>query len=99
MSTLYVTEYARSGIDSRSTLPAAEVPSITTQAVTIGASSTQSSAFNAQTTLVRVHTDAKCHIMFGADPTATTSLARMAADTTEYFAVKAGHKIAVIAGA
>jgi orotate phosphoribosyltransferase len=45
---------------------------------------------------VRVHTDAICSIAYGANPTATINSFRMNANTTEYFGVNPGDKIAVI---
>ena len=58
--------------------------------------SAQSSAFNAATRFIRVHTDAICSILIGSNPTATTAKKRLAADQTEYFAVNSGDKIAAI---
>jgi hypothetical protein len=101
MPSLYITEYSTEGVDALGkTMPAAVEPSITTQKVTIGATSAQSAVLNAQTTLVRLHTDAACHVLFASDPTATTSSMRIAADGTEYMAVRSGGsvKVAVIAG-
>lgn len=72
------------------------MPPLTTQTVAIGGSSTQSSAFDAKTKMVAVHTDAICSVEFGSNPTATASSRRMAANTTEYFEVTGAHKIAVI---
>jgi hypothetical protein len=43
-----------------------------------------------------VHTDAICSISFGSNPTATATKARMAAGQTEYYAVNASDKVAVI---
>jgi hypothetical protein len=56
-----------------------------------------SSAFNAATTYVRIHTDAICSISFGTAPTATTSTMRMVAGQTEYFAVPVGRSFKVAA--
>ena len=80
MAILYVSEFAEPTIRSGTSFPVAEGPSLAEQAVTF-TTSTQSSAFNAKTTLIRVHTDSICSISIGADPTATTSMARMAAIT------------------
>lgn len=93
MAVLYITEYAAISIPEA---PIAPGEAIASQTVAIGGSSTQSSAFNAQTRYVRLHTDAICSIAFGASPTATTSTARMAANTTEYFSVTPATKVAVI---
>ncbi|HWU70677.1 MAG TPA: hypothetical protein VN017_04915, partial [Pseudoxanthomonas sp.] len=68
------------------------------QTVAIGASSAVSSAFNASTAIVRLHTDAICSVEFGAAPTAAATNMRLAAGQTEYFAVVpgSGFKVAVI---
>ena len=103
MATLYIPEFSAEGRDTSANLmPVAAAASMNAQqTVTIGASSAASSAFSATTSLVRLHTDAKCNVVFGPNPTATTVMLRMAADTTEYFSVPAGQswKVAVIAGA
>mgnify|MGYP000853238126 CR=1 len=103
MAYVYITEFAQMGAapdtqDVGGVPQVALLPAITTQKVAIGGSSASSSGFNYLTRFVRVHTDAICHVVCGASPTATTSNARMAADQTEYFAVRPGQKIAVITG-
>jgi hypothetical protein len=99
MAVVYITEYARQGSDAMGHgLVVAEEPPVANQTVAIGATTAQSSAFNASTTFVRVHTDAICGIEFGTNPTATTTTRRMPAGGTEYFAVPMGksYKLAVI---
>lgn len=99
MATVYLTEFAAQGRDVAGyTAPAALQPPVVEQTVAIGGTSVASSAFNANTALVRVHTDAVCSIYFGIAPVATASTGRMAANATEYFAVLPGKafKIAVI---
>lgn len=98
MATLYVTEYADSAQTVRGAAQIAQSPALAGQTVAIGGSSTQSAAFNALTTFIRVHTDAICSIAISTNPTATTTAKRMAADQTEYFGVPVGqsYKIAVI---
>lgn len=73
-------------------------PELNTQTVAIGASSTQSSALKNNTQMVRVHTDSICSVLFGNNPTATTSNRRMVAGQTEYFRipVDSSLKVAVI---
>ena len=93
MAVLYITEYSAISIPDA---PIAPGEAIASQTVAIGGSSTQSSAFNAQTRYVRLHTDAICSILFGSNPTATATTARMAADATEYFSVNPSTKVAVI---
>lgn len=96
MATLYITEFQRMADDDRSVAQMAEMPPVAQQTVAIGGTSAQSSAFNTLTRFIRVHTDSYCSIEFGADPTATAAKARMAADSTEYFGVVPGQKVAVI---
>lgn len=95
MAVLYVTEYKDVG-RSAFTPMVAQAPGIVGQTIAIGGASLQSAAFNAATNLIRVHTDAICSVAIGPNPTATTSVKRMAADQTEYWAVNPGDKIAVI---
>ena len=99
MAILYVTEFAAIGRDTagKQTLLPTEPP-LAEQTAVIGVGSVASSAFNAGTSLVRIHTDAICSISFGATPTATATNRRMAANSTEYFAVPIGYsyKVAVI---
>lgn len=94
---LDVTEY-KSLADARSgeRLMAAQEPAIASQQVAIGGVSAQSNAFNSATEFVRVHTDEPVRIAFGSNPTAASTSMRMSAGATEYFGVKAGHKVAVI---
>lgn len=80
MAVLYITEYAGVGPGH---IQAPIEPPLAEQTVAIGAEA-DSAVLNANTRLVRLHTDAVCSILFGATPTATTAKQRMAADTTEY---------------
>lgn len=96
MAKVYITEHTVPSLSYGNTLPVAYMPPLATQTVAIGGSTTQSSAFNAKTVMVAVHTDAICSIEFGSNPTATANSRRMAANTTEYFEVSPGHKVAVI---
>jgi len=96
LAKVYVTEHTKPSVFNGNLMPVVRMAPLTTQTVAIGGSSTQSSAFNAKTFMVAVHTDAICSIEFGANPTATANSKRMAANTTEYFEVAPGDKIAVI---
>lgn len=99
MATVYVTEYAKQGRDASGfPMVVADEPAVANQTVAISVSSVQSSAFNALTKFVRVHTDAICSIEFGTNPTASSTTRRLAANTTEYFSVPQGasYKVAVI---
>lgn len=62
-------------------------------------SSTQSSALNARTTVVRLVATTNCHVKFGSNPTATTSDIYLPAGVVEYFKVSASDKVAAIKNA
>jgi hypothetical protein len=97
VSVLFVTEFAKQVRDEGGYLaPILETPALAEQAVTIGAESAASSAFNAKTRIVRLCADAVCSVAFGASPTASATTARLAKDVPEYFGVQPGHKVAVI---
>lgn len=101
MALLDVIEYQSLASDSLgNVIQAGGARHIVQAPVVIGAGSLKSAAFEAQTRIVRLHTDATCRVLFGSDPTAvaTTSI-RMAAGQTEFFGVIPGQKVAVIASA
>jgi hypothetical protein len=85
-STAYVTEFKER---PPVTYQAAAVPALVNQAVTFTTASVQSAVFNYQTQLVRVHCDADCWVLFGTNPTATTSMMKIPAGGTEYFTIPA----------
>jgi hypothetical protein len=95
MAVLYITEFA--AIANVSGAPIAMMPPLAEQTVAIGAEA-DSSAFNSRTRYIRVQNDAICSIAIGATPTASTTTMRLAADSTEYFAVptNSGYKLSVI---
>lgn len=96
MATLYVTEYAALGADiGGSRAPVAVEPAVTTQTVSF-TTTTQSNAFNSSTRFVRLISTADCHLLFGSDPTATTSHQKVAANAVEWRAVHPGHKVAAV---
>jgi len=105
MAVLYVTEYANIAVlQGGKTTQVPLEPPLVEQAIAITASSTTTATFNAQTALVRVHTDVICGVKFGTAPVAIVSTGtlgsqRMVAGQTEYAAVPLGgaYKIAVIA--
>ena len=99
MATIYITEYKNLGYVGGGLGQLAQAPvepAIADQSITITGASAQSSAFNASTTLIRVHTDATCSIKIGINPTAVTTAHRMAANETDYYAVIPGQLLAVI---
>ena len=97
MGILYITEFADEGKDQSGNLaPVAMMPPIAQQAITF-TTSTQSAVLNAQTRLVRLHTDSICSVRFAVNPTAVTTDARLAANMTEYFAVPPGSGLKIAA--
>jgi hypothetical protein len=96
MAKVFIGESTDPRVLSGNPLPVLMVPYLAEQVVAIGGASVQSAAFSANTRMIRVHTDAICSIKIGADPTADANSTRMAANSTEFFDVRPGHKIAVI---
>ena len=99
MGFIYVAEYERMPLALGQFFQAADERSLMAEQTVVNTgASAQSAAFTSTTKLVRVHTDSVCSIAFGTNPTATTAMKRMAANTTEYFGVPPGlsWKIAVV---
>ncbi len=97
MPTLYIAEFANIGRDQGQGVQLTPLAPLTEQTVTIGGSSAQSAAFNADTNFVRLCSDSVCSIAVGPNPTATVANLRLPANTPEYFQVVAGQKIACVA--
>jgi hypothetical protein len=95
MAKAYITEYAEPMQFEAESLAVGKEPGIAYQQVSF-TTSTQSSAFNAKTKFIRVHVDAICSFKISSNPTAVTTESRMAASTTEYFAVNPGDIIAFV---
>lgn len=74
----------------------AKTPAISSENVTSGATSAQSSVFSDNTKLVLVSTDTTIRITFGTDPAAAATSERLVADASRYYGVRAGQKLAVI---
>lgn len=97
MATLYISEFNEIGGSGDEFHQIAKVPAVVQQTpVTITTSSAQSAAFAGSTRFVRVVSDTACWVLFGANPTATTSSMYLPAGSIEYFSVTAAHKVAVI---
>ena len=96
MAVLYITEYDRVAVAAGAGMAMGAEPAKASQTVAIGGSTTPSAAFGAATAYIRVHSDVICSIAIGTAPIATATTARLAANQTEYFAVRSGDKIAVI---
>lgn len=96
MPTVYITEFSGVGAQGGA-LAVANTPGIASQTVAVGVGSVQCAAFNTNTKMIRVHTDAVCSVAIGGlNPTAVATEMRFAANQTEYFWVSPGHKLAVI---
>ena len=104
MAVVYITEFkklAREDLGGPAGVVQTPVePATANQTVAIGASSVQSEVLNAETRVVRVHTDAICHIDVGPNPTANATKRRLPANAIEYIGIPPGvqFKIAVITG-
>jgi hypothetical protein len=97
MAVLDISEYRDMARDSRGHgVPTGVEPSQTLQQVSIGGTSTQSSALGGSTRFVRLHADVACRVQIGSNPTASATSMRLAAGATEFFGVIPGHKIAVV---
>jgi hypothetical protein len=94
---LYITEHVDLAVDARGqVISLGEDTGLDQPRLAISGSSGQSLATRKATKFIRLHTDAICSVSFGSNPTATTSNRRMAANQTEFFAIKGGNKVAVI---
>lgn len=97
MAILNVTEYTSVAKDKFSNrIPVGQEPANATQDVSVGAGSTQSNAFAATTRMVRVVADVDSRILFGSNPTATSTSILVVAGQAEYFGVEPGTKVAAI---
>lgn len=98
MSTVDITEYSSVAADGNGRQVAAGIePSRFRHQLPVSLASAQSIAMNENTKFVRIHTDSTIRIEFGSDPTASATSQRMVGNSTEYFGVTPGIKIAVIA--
>lgn len=102
MALLYITEFQNAGIQAGDGMGVVlgDTNMVSQTPISTAAGSVQSATFANNTTLVRLHNDSTspCSILFGTNPTATTSNSRMAANQTEYYAIpqNSGMKVAVI---
>jgi hypothetical protein len=97
MATADVSEYSELPRDaSGAVMRLCNEPSIVDQQLTIG-SEVKSAAFKGS--YIRVHVDADCRVLIGADPTASSTSMRIASGTTEYFGVTPGSKISIVSAA
>jgi hypothetical protein len=95
---LYLTEYRDLARDTNNRdIAVAMEPSVAEQALTVSGSSSQSAAFNAQTSYVMVHAQEAACLAWGTNPTATTSKQRIGANETRFVGVPMGKSFKVAA--
>lgn len=95
MAILNVTQF-QDGAYLGSAVNAAGVGSKTSENVSF-TTTTQSTAFKATTTMVRVVSDADCYIEFGTNPTAAAGSIYLPSGIVEYFGVPSGQSFKVAA--
>ena len=96
MAFLWISEYASMPVQAGKFLGVADEPALVVQPrLAIGGASAASFVFDKSTKFVRLHTDAICSVKFGA--VATLDDARLAANATEFFGVRGGDTVNVIA--
>ena len=97
---LYVTEYGSQFNDTTSGTEFARHPPIRSYCVPFAATSVASLPFSPGCVSIRVHSDVVCSLSIGGQaPTATAGLTgsmRLAANTSEFYAVVPGDRLAVI---
>lgn len=102
MAVVYITEFERLAREEFGTnvIQTPLEPALAHQTVAIGASSVNSATLDPRTRLIRLHTDAICHIDVGESPSASVGKRRFPANAIEYVGIPAGvsYKIAVITG-
>lgn len=97
MAKLHVSEYGGLVQTSGGVSPLVAEPPTAEQVVSY-TTSTQSSAFNANTKVIRLVADADAYIKVGADPTADANDKFLPSGVVEYFYVQPGDKIAAYDG-
>lgn len=91
MATLNLVEYSELAKDAGGNIVMVGIePAVTTQNVTFS-TTTQSSTLNASTRFVYLSSDTNCRVVFGTNPTATTSTGvRLVANTGMFIGLKEG---------
>lgn len=92
MSTLYITEFATQARDAAGYIVQGTpvYPATAEQTVAIGGASTKSNTLQPNTTIVELCSDVVCSIELGANPTATATTRRLAANVPVQIGVPAG---------
>lgn len=98
MANLYIQEYLKVATDQQGKVVQAGIePAIKSQKVAF-TTTTQSAAFDNNTTFIRVFSDTACYLQFGTNPTAVTAAGLpIAANTAEFFAIYPGQSLKVAA--
>jgi hypothetical protein len=98
MATLTLREYADLGVTYGKYIQAGREPGNGDQSISTSGTTAQSAAFNANTRLIMVSTPAAqaVSVEFGVNPTAVITGLRLQANSTFYFGVTPGHKMAAI---
>ena len=97
MSTLYIAEVEKLGIDAMgASVIAPEMPPLAEQTIAITSGTLPSAPFGGRTRFVQIHCDAVCSVAWGQNPQATTSNMRLGAGDTRYYGVTPGDQLAVI---
>lgn len=97
MANLYVAEFPSVSNVGGHLVPTGSLPPLVEQFIAISGVSQQLAAFHEKTTFIRVHCDGACFIAVGSNPTASTTGLRLATNQTEYFGVRRGDILAVVA--
>ena len=95
----FITEYRDLARDTNNRDVAAGMePAVTEQSITVSGVSTQSAAFNAQTSYVMIHAQEAACLAWGTNPTAVTTKQRIGANETRFVGVplNKSFKVAVI---
>lgn len=97
MATLYITEYKDLPFEAGHLIPVATEPAEVDQTPVTFTTSSQSAAFNNQTTFVRILADADCHVLFGTNPTATANNQKLISNVEYWRGVPKGQSYKVAA--
>lgn len=97
MTKLWITEYTHISTDKfGNSTYCPDEPGTDQTPVDFSSGAAQSAAFAATTRFIRIQADVACHVLFGANPTATTNSQRVPANQYEYKGVIPGQKLSVI---
>lgn len=97
MATLYIEEYQSLHRDAQGAPSPIPGEVVTKQKVTVGGSTTQSSAVQTHTRYVCLTTDTACQFEIGANPTASGTSRYLPANVPRFLPIRGGQVIAVIA--